>query len=46
MPLAFKASPLTCFRGKWDQIRALAFKASVMSAAPVVLQYTSGGTQM
>ena len=46
MSLAFKASLLTRFQGKWDRAMALTFKASVMSTALVVLRYTNGGFQM
>ena len=38
MPLAFKASEI--------EPVPLAFEASVTTAAPVVLHYTNGGTQM
>ena len=38
MPLAFKASPITCFRGKWDRIRATRFQGKCH------VHHTSGAT--
>jgi hypothetical protein len=46
MPLAFKASPLTCFRGKWDRTRATCFqgKCQVHCTSGATLHYWRDST--